>query len=339
MAAICGNTCPYEPIGTARQPRRRDSALRRLPRRDRAVVEQRGLGHGSRDSGRDVRGHGPRRDRGLPPPSDPPLLRGAQAARVRVRDPRLDGGPGTGDELGRRSPQAPRPRRRGGRPPQPTRRARRWRIGRAARPVACAHRLAVLDAGPGERTPVRQGPLRGPRHARDQPPLPVPGAAQPSHSRAGGVGHHRHPDGRGHRLPLGRTRPHLPRPPHHLERQLRVPLPRHPPLRDRRPLDERGLAVAAFVRRVLAPQPPRLPPLGGPRAAALGDSPGSVRAGDHRPREDGSGPQRGSHRSRAPGAARARRGALAGAGTGRALARAAPCFVEDVGGPPPRGTC
>ena len=41
----------------------------------------------------------------------------------------------------------------------------------------------------------------------------------------------------------------------------------------RGPLDQRLLAVAALVRRELAPQPPRLPALGAPRAALVGDRP------------------------------------------------------------------
>ena len=51
------------------------------------------------------------------------------------------------------------------------------------------------------------------------------------------------------------------RPPHHLERQLGVSLPRHAPLRHRRPVDQRRLAFDPLPGRVLAPQPPRLPPL------------------------------------------------------------------------------
>ena len=46
-----------------------------------------------------------------------------------------------------------------------------------------------------------------------------------------------------------------------------------PPLRRRRPLDQRLLARPALDGRVLAPQPPHVPALGVPRPAALGDRP------------------------------------------------------------------
>ena len=52
-------------------------------------------------------------------------------------------------------------------------------VGRAARPLARARRLAAVRAGPGERAQVRARRLRGPRHAHHQPPLPAAGAAQP----------------------------------------------------------------------------------------------------------------------------------------------------------------
>jgi stearoyl-CoA desaturase (delta-9 desaturase) len=45
----------------------------------------------------------------------------------------------------------------------------------------------------------------------------------------------------------------------------------------RRPLDERLLAGAALARRVLAPQPPRLPARRGSRPASLGDRPVGAR--------------------------------------------------------------
>src|SRR5215208_4768628 len=60
---------------------------------------------------------------------------------------------------------------------------------------------------------------------------------------------------------LGRPRPHLPGPPPHLLDQLDLPLLRPLPLPDRRQVDQRVLAGAAHVRRVLAPQPPRVPAL------------------------------------------------------------------------------
>ena len=76
--------------------------------------------------------------------------------------------------------------------------------------------------------------------------------------------------GRAHRRALGRPRTDLPAPPRHVVDQLRLPLLRHPPLRRRRPLDQRLLARPDLVRRVLAPQPPRVPALRGTRAALVG---------------------------------------------------------------------
>ena len=61
------------------------------------------------------------------------------------------------------------------------------------------------------------------------------------------VPRHRHLGGRAGRLPLGRPGADLLRPPHHLERQLGVSLPRHPPLRHRRSVDQRLLAGAALA--------------------------------------------------------------------------------------------
>ena len=91
---------------------------------------------------------------------------------------------------------------------------------------------------------------------------------------------HRDARRRAHRAALGRARADLLRPPHHLVDQLDLPLPRPPPLRHRRPIDQRLVALARLAGRVLAPQPPRLPALGRPRPAPLGARP--VR-GDHRP--------------------------------------------------------
>ena len=65
--------------------------------------------------------------------------------------------------LGRRPPQAPRAHRRGGRSAQPARRARRRGVRCVPRPLARALGLAVLDSGTGQRAPLREGPLRGPR--------------------------------------------------------------------------------------------------------------------------------------------------------------------------------
>ena len=61
----------------------------------------------------------------------------------------------------------------------------------------------------------------------------------------------------------------LPAAPRDVVDQLRLPLLRPPPLRRRRPLDERLLARAAVARRVVAPQPPRLPARRRPGPAPL----------------------------------------------------------------------
>ncbi len=57
----------------------------------------------------------------------------------------------------------------------------------------------------------------------------------------------RDPGRRADRAALGRIGSHLLRPPHHLERQLRLPLPRQPALRHRGSLDQRLLAGAALA--------------------------------------------------------------------------------------------
>ena len=89
---------------------------------------------------------------------------------------------------------------------------------------------------------------------------------------------HRDARRRAHRAALGRARADLLRPPHHLVDQLDLPLPRQPPLRHRRPLDQRLVALARLARRGLAPQPPRLPALGRPRPAPLGARPVRARS-------------------------------------------------------------
>ena len=60
----------------------------------------------------------------------------------------------------------------------------------------------------------------------DQPPLRPPGLAQPGAAGARRLPGQRHPRRRRDRPALGRTGADLLRPPRHLERQLRVPLPR-----------------------------------------------------------------------------------------------------------------
>ena len=66
---------------------------------------------------------------------------------------------------------------------------------------------------------------------------------------------------------VGRPGADLRAPPRDLVDQLGLPLLRDAPVRRRRPLDQRLLAVAALVRRELAPQPPHVPALGAARPA------------------------------------------------------------------------
>ena len=113
-----------------------------------------------------------------------------------------------------------------------------------------------------------------PRMRRHRPALPVAGAglaADPDGCRA--TSSRLHLGGRAARVHLGRPRADLPRAPRDLVGELDLPLLRPPPLRHRGPVDERGLAVAAVARRVLAPQPPRVPALRVPRPQAMGDRP------------------------------------------------------------------
>ena len=74
-------------------------------------------------------------------------------------------------------------------------------------------------------------------------------------------------------LHLGRPGADLPRAPRDLVGQLDLPLLRPPPVRHRGPVDQRRLARGAVARRVLAPQPPRVPALGVSRSAVVGDRP------------------------------------------------------------------
>ncbi len=73
-----------------------------------------------------------------------------------------------------------------------------------------------------------------------------------------------------------------------------------PPLRDRRPLDQRLVAVGPLPGRVLAPQPPRLPALGRAGPAPLGARP--VRRPDLRDAEARACLERGAHQPGAPAA-------------------------------------
>jgi len=117
---------------------------------------------------------------------------------------------------------------------------------------------------------------------------------------------------------VGRLRAHLPDPPRDLVDQLRLPLLRAPAVRDRRPVDERLLARDPVARRVVAPQPPRLPAGRGPGHALVGDRPlrgrdlavGEARARLERDPDQPRAPGPAARRQREGPAARAhRRGA------------------------------
>src|SRR5215211_7521959 len=160
----------------------------------------------------------------------------------------------------------------------------------AARPVPRARRLAVQRAGPRAPGQVRARSVRGPGDAAHPPQLPLARAGDlrdPVRARVGG-------DpvvARGADSPaVGRPRARVDAPPRDLVDQQRLPLLRNTALRHRRSLDERLLARAALLRRVLAPQSPCVPALGLPRAAAVGDRP----LGARRPRAaaDGAGLER-----------------------------------------------
>ena len=176
------------------------------------------------------------------------------------------------DLLGRRPPQAPCPHRRGGRPAQPPCRARRW-CAAACWPGLWHAHTGWLMSTQGRADWKRYAPdLYEDRGMRtiSRRFVPTP-ARRPGATGARRLPGQRHPRRRRDRAALGRPGADLLRPPHHLERQFRLPFPRQQALRHRRSLDQRLLAGAAFSGRVLAPQPPRLPPLRRARAEALGD--------------------------------------------------------------------
>ena len=77
----------------------------------------------------------------------------------------------------------------------------------------------------------------------------------------------------GPRLHLGRPGSDLPRPPRDLVGELDLPLLRAAAVRDRRPVDQRRVARRVLVRGVLASQPSRVPALGLPWPALVGDRP------------------------------------------------------------------
>ena len=235
----------------------------------------------------------------LPPAAHAQGVRDDAGRAVHARGARVDGRAGPGARLGRRPPQAPHVHRHRGRPAL----AARARLG-VARPDLRAHGLAARHAGPGDEAPVRPRPARRPGHAPHQQALPRPRAGRPADPVRAGVADHRVArrwrDGPG----LGRPRPGLLRPPHHVVGELGLPLLRDAALRARRPLHERGLARDPVARRVVAPQPPRLPAVGQPRPAVVGDR--SLRR-LHRPARAGGPRPRGHARRRGDGAAQAGR--------------------------------
>jgi fatty-acid desaturase len=85
---------------------------------------------------------------------------------------------------------------------------------------------------------------------------------------------------------------------HHVTFQLDLPLLRPAPLRDGRRVDERLLACHSLPGGVVAPQPPRLPPLGHARAALVGGRRRRPRHPRHAPPRPGV--ESGSHHARAP---------------------------------------
>ena len=178
----------------------------------------------------------------LPPPAHPPRLSDPQAGRVRARRRRLDGGPGPGDRLGRRPPQAPRPHRRGGRPAL----ARTSATAAASPGLWHAHVGWLFDAN-GQADRRKYAPdLMDDRGMRllNRRFVSLVGALARDPVRAR-LAAHRHARRRAHRAALGRARADLLRPPHHLVDQLDLPLPRPPALRHRRPLDQRLVALAS----------------------------------------------------------------------------------------------
>ena len=125
------------------------------------------------------------------------------------------------------------------------------------------------------------GRADGEKYARDlvqdrgmtlhEPPVPLDRADRPADpGRARLPAHRRDAEGRHHRPDLGRPRAHLHAPPRHLVDQLGLPLLRAPALRRRGSLDQRLLARAPVLRRVVAPQPPRVPALRRARAQVVG---------------------------------------------------------------------
>ncbi len=186
--------------------------------------------------------------------------------RLRLGGAGLDGAGGAGDRVGRLPPPPSPVLRRGGRSAQPPLRPRPRLHRGALRGLFHAHVGWVLFS---------DEPAEEERYAPDLMADPVVrfvdrtfvlwavlGLAMPFGL---GVPAHRHPGRRPARAALGRRGADLRPPPHHLLRQLPLPLLRPPRLRDRRRVPQRRLARALHLRRGLAQQPPRLPDLRPPR--------------------------------------------------------------------------
>ena len=167
---------------------------------------------------------------------------------------------GPGDVVGRRPSQAPRAHRQGGRPAHAARPRQRVQ-GRDRRALVRAHGLAVRGLRHVRARALREGPLRGPRHARHPPHVRPVGAGRAADAVRPRLPDRRHARRRADRGAVGRPGADLRAPPRHVVDQLGLPLLRDAPLHGRGPLDERVLARAALVRRELAPQPPRVPAL------------------------------------------------------------------------------
>src|SRR4051794_39590836 len=232
-----------------------------------------------------VRAHRPRRDGGVPPPSHPSRVQDHPRAACDARRARLGGHRGAGHLVGGRPPPPPRLLRPAGRPAQPPRGPWRRLERRAARAAARPHGLAVHPHRSRQPPAVRARPPRRPDRPHRRSHVHPLGAR-----RAGGLVRSRRRDrrhgGRGpDRSALGRRGPH-PRPaPRHVLDQLALPLLRAQALRQRRRVAQPRVAGFANLRGVVAQQPSRLPDVGRPRDAALGDrSVGDVHLGSREAR-------------------------------------------------------
>ena len=205
----------------------------------------------------------------------------------------VDGGPGPVIDVGRRPPQAPRAHRRGGRPALPARRPRRRIPGRAPRPLARAHRLAVRHARPAPSGKQYARDLvedRGMRFINRQ--FPLASCCSGSRSRPA-LGFLLTGTLKGALTGLfwgGFVRIFML---HHVTWSINSVC--H--FFGRRRFDVEDHSTNVFwlalpsLRRVLAPQPPRVPALGGARPEVVGGR--RVRRADPRDAADRAGVERG----------------------------------------------